>query len=102
MYSVEFLILFFIPVGVGASIVIAPLTLCIIRLLNETWLDKEWRAGRAFAAKQAVPFNWEQSIREFHRRQAPQCSPLEAAKSQLHTGIQTSGPSAFQERRWRF
>ncbi len=67
-----FLLCFVLPMGLVAAAVITPLTLFFIRLLNATWLDKEWRAGRAFAAKHAFPFDWEQSIRDFHRRQSSQ------------------------------
>jgi hypothetical protein len=77
----------------------APFLLCFIRFLNETLLDKQWRAGERSPAQQAALLDWEASIRDFHRRQSPQYSPPEAAKNQPETGIRTNGPSAFQERR---
>jgi hypothetical protein len=77
----------------------APFLLCFIRLLNETLLDKQWRVGERSPEEQAALLDWEASIRDFHRRQAPQCFPPEAAKNRPETGVQTNSPSAFQERR---
>jgi hypothetical protein len=68
-------------------------------LLNETVLDKQRRVGERSPAEQAALLDWEASIRDFHRRQSPQCTSPEAAKSQPETGILANGPSAFQERR---
>jgi hypothetical protein len=83
----------------------APFLLCFTRLLNESLLDKQWRAGECSPAEQAALLDWEQSIRDFHFRQSALYFPSETDESEgkkPDTGIRAHGPSAFQERRRRF
>lgn len=37
-------------VGAGALWLVALFTICFIRLLNETWLDPDWRRSRGWEA----------------------------------------------------
>jgi hypothetical protein len=39
------LVVYFV-IGVGTFIVLIPVGLLLIRCLNETWLDPDWRAAR--------------------------------------------------------
>lgn len=46
MWDGDLELLAYLVVGVSALAIVAPLTLIVIRRLNETWLDADWRAAR--------------------------------------------------------
>ncbi len=105
MFDVVSMILAFYIVILPGLLLTAPLTLCFIRFLNETWLDAEWRAKRRSHAEQAALLDWEASIKDFHHQQSALPAPSDAEKSAEQKPdhrIQPHGPSAFQVRRRRF
>jgi hypothetical protein len=102
MLEIIFPLAFFLSLAMVPCLIIGRLALAIIRLVNSTWLDKKLRPGERSPEEQAALLDWEASIRDFHYRQLPQCFPPERAKRQPEMGVQTNGPSAFQEQRRRF